>query len=437
MSPAEAAVLLSGSVVVLLLLGVPIAFAFLTTNVLGAVVFMGGTSGVRQLIGNATESVTTFALVPIPLFLLMGELFYHTGLAARVFDALDKCLGGMRGRLAYLTVFGGTIFAALSGSSMANTAMMGSMIVPEMSRRGYKKSITMGPIMGTGGLAVLIPPSSLTVLLGTIASIDIGGLLIAGIVPGLVLATFYALTIYLQTRLDPAAAPGYAVASASLREKAAAVLRNIAPMGLVIFCVIGLMVLGVATPTEAAAFGVLGVIVLAGALRTLGWQALRDSIAGTMRITGMTFLILLGSSVFSQLLAFSGASAWMIGELTGLELTRLGMLLAMFGILILLGMFMDPLSMMLLTLPVFLPIAQSLAFDPIWFGIIVLLSLEISFTTPPFGMLLFVMLGVAPQGTTMTEVVLAALPYIFCAIMTVAMIIAFPAIATWLPAVMR
>src|SRR5687767_8503256 len=145
MGPAESAALLFGLIILLMMLGVPIAFAFLATNIIGVIIFMGGASGIRQLIGHATESVTTFALVPIPLFLMMGELFFHTGVAARVFDALDKCLGGMRGRLAYLTVFGGTIFAALSGSSMANTAMMGSMIVPEMARRGYKKSVAMGP----------------------------------------------------------------------------------------------------------------------------------------------------------------------------------------------------------------------------------------------------------------------------------------------------
>lgn len=433
MDPAEAALFLMGLVILVMALGVPIAFAFLVTNLIGVVIFMGGEAGIRQLIANATESVTTFAIAPIPLFVIMGELFFHTKIAAKVFDALDKCLGSIRGRLAYLTVGGGTIFAALSGSSMANTAMLGTLIIPEMLKRGYKKSVAMGPIMGTGSLAMLIPPSTLSVLLGSLAGIDIGGLLIAGTLPGLILAAFYVVTIYLQTRLDSAAAPAYDVAPTSIGEKIRALVTNVLPMGFVIFCVMGLIVIGIATPTEAAAFGVLGVFILAAAFRALTWQAFLKSMAATVRITGMTFLIIVGSSVFSQLLAFSGGSSWIINQVTGLHIAPLGLLLLMFGILLLLGMFMDQVSMMLLTLPIFMPLAHSLGFNPVWFGVIILLALEISFTTPPFGLLLFVMLGVAPKGTTLFEVAAAALPYIACALLTVALVIAFPEIATSLP----
>ena len=202
---------LVGMVIVFMLLGIPVAFAFLTANIIGAMIYMGGLDAMPQIVVNAVESVTIFALIPVPLFIIMGELFFHTGLAIRVFDALDLCFGRLPGRLSYITVVGGTIFATLSGSTMANTAMMGSMMVPEMTSRGYKKHMSMGPILGTGGLAMIIPPSALAVLLASLAEIDIGKLLIAGVLPGLVLAALYSILIYAQVKIDKDAAPEYVV----------------------------------------------------------------------------------------------------------------------------------------------------------------------------------------------------------------------------------
>ena len=165
--------LLVATICVLMALAVPVAFAFFSASIIGVLVFIGGDVGMRQLVTSSSASITTFALVPIPLFLLMGELFFHTGVATSVFDAFDKLFGRMRGRLAYATVAGGTVFAALSGSSMANTALMGASMTPEMNRRGYKPHMSLGPILGTGGLAIIIPPSALAVLLGSLAKVDI------------------------------------------------------------------------------------------------------------------------------------------------------------------------------------------------------------------------------------------------------------------------
>ena len=165
--------LLVATICVLMALAVPVAFAFFAASIIGVLVFIGGDVGMRQLVTSSSASITTFALVPIPLFLLMGELFFHTGVATSVFDAFDKLFGRMRGRLAYATVAGGTVFAALSGSSMANTALMGASMTPEMNRRGYKPHMSLGPILGTGGLAIIIPPSALAVLLGSLAKVDI------------------------------------------------------------------------------------------------------------------------------------------------------------------------------------------------------------------------------------------------------------------------
>lgn len=429
----EALALLLGSIMLLMALGMPVALAFLAANIIGAWVYMGGERGVVQLLNNGLGSLTSFALVPIPLFLLMGEVFFHTGLGGRMFNAIDRLLGRLPGRLSYVTVLGGTGFSTLSGSSMGSTALLGSLMVPEMTARGYKRYMSIGPILGTGGLAIIIPPSALAVLLATLAKIDVGALLIAGIIPGLVLAGFYLATIWLQTRIDPAAAPAYEVETISPARKALLILRDVVPMVGVMVVIVAMMVGGIVTPSEAAAFGALGVMMLAAVFRCLTWEALRRSVVGALKVTLMAYLIVFGSATFSQLLAFSGASSGLIGWATGFELSPILMLLVMFGVLLVLGMFMEQISMMLLTVPIFFPLAQTLGFDPIWFALIMLLALEISFTTPPFGLLLFVMKGVAPAGTTMREIYTSAIPFILCSLALVALLILFPSLALWLP----
>jgi tripartite ATP-independent transporter DctM subunit len=432
-----AVALLFGLIVGLMLLGMPIAMAFLASNILAAMLFMGGAKGIAQVLNNGFGAMTSFALVPIPMFLLMGELFYYTGLAARMFNAIDKLLGNVRGRLAYVTVIGGTGFAALSGSSMGSTALLGSLMVPEMMKRGYSKYLSMGPIMGTGGLAVIIPPSALAVLLATLGRSDVGALLLAGVIPGLILATLYAALIFFWTSIAPHAAPPYRVQAVPLGEKLRLVLLDVVPMLLVIVLVIGIMVAGYATPTEAAAVGCLAVMVLAACYRALSWKSFRKSVDAALRVTVMAFLIIFGSATFSQILAFSGASSGLISWATQFEVTTLGMLLIMMAIIFFLGCFMDQLSMMLLTAPIFFPLAKTLGFDLTWFGLIMLLALEVGYTTPPFGLLLFVMKGVAPAGTTMREIYFAAVPFIACVLVLIGLIIAFPPLATWLPGISR
>lgn len=433
----DAAALMVGGLLFLMFFGMPVAIAFLAINIIGVYVFMGGLVGIDQLVANATTSVTSFALVPVPLFLIMGELMFHTGLAIRVFDALDKCFGGIRGRLSYLTVGGGTIFATLSGSSMANTAMLGTTLMPDMIRRGYKPHMIMGPILATGGLAMIIPPSSLAVLLGSLARIDVGALLIAGLLPGLILALMFAGMIRLQIFLDPDAAPGYAVERATWGEIARAIVVDILPMGIVIFAVVGLILLGWATPTESAAFGALSVVVLAAVYRRLTVRAFVQALQGTLRVSAMMLMIIVGSTTFSQILAFSGASSGLISFATSFDLGFYTILTLMFLVLIVLGMFMDQLSIMMLTLPIFMPLGATYGFDPIWFGVIMLLALELSLATPPFGLLLFVMVGVSPKGTTIGQVARAAMPYIGCTLLLVVILAIFPELALWLPGLIR
>ena len=429
----EALAVLLGVILVLMAIGMPVALAFLAANILGAWIFMGGERGVAQLLNNGFGSLTKYALMPIPLFLLMGEIFFYTGLGGRMFNAIDKLLGKLPGRLSYVTVLGGTAFSTLSGSSMGSTALLGSLMVPEMSRRGYKSYMSIGPILGTGGLAIIIPPSALAVLLATLAQIDVAALLLAGVIPGLILAGFYIATIWLQTKIDPSAAPAYDVPTMSVAEKMILLFREVVPMVGIMVVIIIMMIEGFVTPSEAAAFGALGVLFLAVIFRCLTLDALRKSITGALRVTLMAYLIVFGSATFSQLLAFSGASRGLVNWATSFDLAPLAMLMIMFAVLLLLGMFMEQISIMLLTVPIFFPLAQSLGFDLVWFALIMLLSLEISFTTPPFGLLLFVMKGVAPTGTSMREIYTSAFPFIGCSLILVALLIAFPNLALWLP----
>lgn len=430
----HAAGILFGLSVALMLAGLPVAIAFFATNIVAAVLFMGGPSGIAQIINNGFGAMTTFALVPIPMFLLMGELFFHTGLATRFFSATDKLLGNVRGRLAYVTLIGGTAFAGSAGSSIGSCALLGSLMVPEMMKRGYNKYLSMGPIMGVGGLAVIIPPSALAVLLATLGQTDVGDLLIAGVVPGLLLAMMYGLLIWVWTRVDPNAAPRYEVPPVPRAEKLRLLRRDVLPMVAVIVFTVAVMLIGWATPTEAAALGALAVLVLAALYRTLTWKACRESLKGALRVTIMSFLIIFGSATFAQILAFTGGSGGLIKFFLAFDLSPMGLMLVMIGIILFLGTFMDQLSMMLLTVPIFFPLAKAVGFDLTWFGIVMLLALEVGYTTPPFGLLLFVMKGVAPPGTTMVDVYKAAAPFIACVLLLIGLILMFPPLATWLPA---
>ncbi len=428
--------ILIGMVMFFMAMGVPVALTFITANVIGVLIFMGDVAGWTQIVDNSTDLITRFTLGPVPMFIMMGALFFHTGLAIRVFDGLDVLFGRLPGRLCYLTVAGGTMFSTLTGSSMANTAMLGSLMVPEMQRRGYNQRMSMGPILGTGGLAMIIPPSALGVLLASVANIDVGRLLVAGFLPGLVLAGLYAALIYLQLRIRPDSAPAYAVELPSMMGRVKLVCTNILPMSLVVFMVIGFIILGWATPTEAAAFGVLGVVILAIIFRVMTFTALRNAVEATVKVAAMVFFIIMSSTVFSQLLAFSGGSAGLLEWATGFEISKYWVLLLMFFILIALGMFMDAVSMMLITVPIFFPLAQQLGFDLIWFGLFVLMTFEMAGTTPPFGLLLYVMLGVAPKGTTLFQVASAAFPFLICDAILIVILIFWPGLALWLPSLM-
>ena len=417
------------SLVLLLAIGVPVAFAFLIINIAGAALLQGGSGGFQQLIHSIYGSVTSFSLLPIPLFVLMGEILWQTNIAARALTALDRLLGRVPGRLSLLTVLSGTIFAALSGSTIANTAMLGSLLLPELKKRGYADDLSMGSIMASGALAMLIPPSALAVIFAVIAKVSIGKVLIALIAPGLLLAAIYALYIVWRAMRDPGAAPAYEVAPSTLREQIMGLVLYVAPLSFIVFMVIGIMFLGVATPTEAAAFGCIGSIALAAAYRDLTWKRFRDSIEGTLRISAMMLAIMACAIGFSQLLAYSGGSRGLLEYVLSFDASPIVLFIFMQLILLVLGCFMEQIAIMLITLPIFMPIIKSTGIDPIWFSVVCLINLEVALLTPPFGLLLFVMKGAVPS-VKMHEVYRAAAPFIVIDILVIGLLIAFPGLAT-------
>jgi tripartite ATP-independent transporter DctM subunit len=429
--------LMLGLLIALMALGLPVAFAFLGVNIAGAFIFLGGEIGLDQMARNTMAAVSNFALVPIPLFLLMGEILFHTGVAFQAIEAVDRLIARVPGRLSIVSVLGGTVFSSLSGSTIANTAVLGSALLPEMLRRGYHPTLAMGPIMATGSIAMLIPPSALAVLLGSLAGISIGKLLIAGIVPGLLMSAAFLGYIVLRCRLDPAVAPSYEVSELSAAERWLPFVKHVVPLFGIFLIVVGSIVAGWATPTESAALGSVASAVAAACYGRLDRPSLVKALSETAKISVMILFIIAASVTFSQILAFSGASNGLLSVIGGMGLSTFALLLAMLAVLLFLGAFMDQVSMIMITLPFFIPLAAALGLDLLWFGVLMLVVMEISFTTPPFGLLIYVMKGVAPASVSLKTVYLAALPFIVLELAVLGLLLAWPGLVTWLPLLVR
>ena len=420
--------LILGSFLLLMMLGMPVAFAFLLINVIGVWIFWGGGSGLEQMVLSIRDTLASFALLPVPLFILMGEVMFRSQIATRMIDAVDKWMGRIPGRLGLVAVGGGTLFATLSGASMASTAVLGSILTPDMEERGYKKPMSLGPILGSAGLSIMIPPSALAVLMGAIGVLSVGKILIAIIPAGLIMAVLYAAYIILRCKVNPAIAPSYEVPKVPLSEKLSSTARHILPLGIIVFLVVGVIFLGIASPSEAAATGALGCFGLAAAYRRLNWQIVKESVVGTIHVSVMVFMIIAAARSFANILAFSGATKGLVEMTTVLPLAPVLIVVAMMIIVVFLGMFMNEVAMMLICLPVFLPVIKSFGYNPTWFAVIFLLNIEMATTSPPYGLNLFVMKGVASPDTTMGDIYKAALPFLGCDVIAMALIIAFPAI---------
>ena len=429
----ETLILLFGLLTVLLLVGLPAGFAFLAINLVGAVVYLGGEAGLMQVVRNGVASITNFSLTPIPFFVLMGEVLFHTGVAMKAIDAFDNLIWRMPGRLAVIAVVAGTVFSAISGSTVATTALLGGLLLPQMLRRGYQPRMAMGPIMAIGGVDMLIPPSALTVLLGSLAGISISGLLVAGVVPGILLSILFVGYIVLRCVMDPTLAPTFEHQRVSGWARWRPLVVYVTPLVFIFVVVIMSMTAGWATPTESAAVGAAATVLVAALYRARTIDALLKSLRGTAAISGVILFIIIGATTFSQILSFSGATNGLVSLVQGAGLSQWVVLLGMMGILLVLGCFVDQVSMMLITLPFFMPLVQHFNWDPLWFGVMFLICMQLGLLTPPFGMLLFTMRSVAPKEIPTREIFAAVMPYVLFGLLMLVLVMVFPPLATWLP----
>ena len=428
-----AAWLMLGGSTFLLFLGLPVAFSFLVINLVGAVLYLGGEPGLIQLARNSVNSLMSFSLTPIPLFVLMGEVLFHTGLAVKVIDGIERLIRQVPGRLAVVAVVAGTVFSAISGSTIATTAMLGSLMLPVMLSRGYHPTIAAGPIMAIGAVDMLIPPSALTVLLGSLSGISISKLLIGGVLPGLLLSVAFVFYIVIRVKLKPSLAPSTALIEYHGWEKLRPFVQYVIPLVSIFAIVVASMAAGWATPTESAAIGAFATLVLAMLYRALTLENLMASLRGTVGISGMILFIIVGATTFAQILSFSGASNGLVELITGQGLPQWAVIAGMMLILIFLGIFVDQVSMMMITLPIFMPVVQALQIDLVWFGVMFLICMQLGLLMPPHGLLLMTMKGVAPPEVTMADIFRAVTPFVLMSLVLLALVFFVPAVATWLP----
>lgn len=427
--------LMLGSLFFFMAIGIPVVFAFLAVNLIGAWTFLGGDVGLSQWARNTSSSVTSFSLTPIPLFILMGEVLFHTGLAFKAINSIEKVISGVPGKLSIVSILGGTTFSTLSGSSIANTAMMGGVMMPEMQRRGYHPTMSMGPIMAVGGIAMLIPPSALAVMLGSLAGISIERLLIGGVLPGLMLAAAFLLYVVVRSKLRPQDAPEIEeeADTATGWAKWKPFLVNVIPLLGIFIAVVGSMLAGWASPTESAAIGVLASVLATFCYRAFTLKALWTSLIETAKVAVIILFILAASTTFSQILSFSGASTGFLTLIKQMELSPLVLVICMLLILLVMGMVLDQISMMMICLPFFMPLALAADINTVWLGVMMLLALEIGLLTPPFGLLIIVMQSVVPPSIKLTSIYRAAAPFLAIEVVFLMLILFIPGIATVLP----
>ena len=426
--------LLMGFFFLLILLGTPVVFAFFGVNIVFLGYFMGE-AGFELLIDSVYGSLSVFVLLPITLFILMGEVLFRTGIAMKMIDALDTWLTAVPGRLSLLAVGSGTLLATLSGASIGTTAMLTRTLAPVMEQRGYSKSLAIGPLLGSGGLAIMIPPSALGVILAVIASVSLGKLLVAIIIPGILLALSYVVYVVGACIINPAAAPRYAERRVDLPERLMLTAKYILPLSIIIFLVIGVVFLGVATPTEAAALGTVGAFFLAACYGKLSWTITMESLMSTLRISVMVLAILAASQAFTQLLAYTGATQKLVEWATMLPIPAIWVIVLMHLVTLILGGPIGGIPLIMMTIPIFIPVVTALGYDPIWFCAAMLINVELAQITPPFGVLLYVVKGILPD-TSMGQITRAALPIIVCNLVIMALLIAIPELSLWLPAQM-
>jgi tripartite ATP-independent transporter DctM subunit len=428
-------VILSGSLLLLFaafMSGAALFIGFLLVNIL-TVLVLTGPRGFILVANSIFDSANISSLSAIPLFILMGEILTRSGSVENLFRGMDGLIGKVRGRQYVLTVLVSVVFGALSGAAMAVAAMLGRSLYPTMVARHYDPKLSVGAILAGASLAPIIPPSVLIVVVATLADVSIGKLLISGIGPGLVAAVLFLVYIGVRVSLNPALSPDADRTDAARGFKGAAFsVALLLPFSIIVFAVMGLILLGIATPSEAAATGVLGSVAVAIIYRKFSFLMLASAFQGATAITAMIMVIVVSSNLFGQLLAFTGSTRQLVAFGAGLADTPYLLLFLLLAIVFVLCMFIDQIALMLILVPIYQPLIQSVGFDPIWFWLLVLLNLTVGGITPPFGYTMFAFKATAPEMTLQT-VYRAAWPFVGLFIVLMIIVVLVPDIATYLP----
>ncbi|WP_420391487.1 TRAP transporter large permease [Acuticoccus sp.] len=423
-----------GLILVLLALRVPIAFALGGVSFLGVMMVRGPQAALGMVGSLPFDFAASWELSAVPMFLLMGAVAFHTGLTASLYTAARLWLNRLPGGLAVATNFTAAGFAAASGSSLATAAAVGRLAIPEMLRYGYDKALATGTVAAAGTLGALIPPSIAFVIYGWFTQQSVGALLIAGIIPGLLTAAIYTVMIVARCVANPALAPRIDITAAS-REKWAALLK-VWPLPLLILFVIGSIYAGVATPTEAGALGAFFAFLIALVQGRLTLGAVRHSVSEALVTTASLFFLAVGAVFLTRFLAMAGVPRFIAELVTQYQLGPIELVLAMSAVYVVLGMFLDPIGLMLLTLPVFLPAFKAAGVDLIWIGVIVVKLIEIGLLTPPVGINVYVVKGVVGDAVPLATIFRGVAWFLACEAVIMAMLITWPQLSLWLPALM-
>ncbi len=419
----------------ILFMGLPVAFGLGGTAVLFAMILEP-----RALLSVPSAFYSTpwsSILVTVPLFLFMGSLIRFSGIAEAAYDAVYKLIGHIHGGLAMGTVQVCTVFAAVTGITPPATTTMGQIAYPSMMRYNYDRSIAIGSIAAGGALGALIPPSVPFIFYGLLAKVSIGDLFMAGVMPGLMLATFYVIYIGVRCRMQPHLGPALPAEEKFTRQEKLSAVLSIWPFALLIFIVLGVIWGGIATPAEAAAFGAAGAFIINLLYGKLTWEVLRESLVSTVKLSGMGLWILIGATVYLNVFNSMGSQDLLTALVLSMPGGETGILLMMMLIILILGMVMDDWAIILLCTPLFIPIIDELGIDKLWFGALFIVNIQIAYLTPPFGFVLFWIKGVLPKDVSMGDVYNSVGPFVVLQFVGLTLIFIFPEIATWLPNMLK
>lgn len=427
--------LMLGSLVLLLLIGMPMAFALGLVAVTFTFAFFGF-DAIQMLSSRIYGFVTVYVLIAVPMFLMMATIMDRSGVAEDLYNAMSVWAGGLPGGVAHMTLVAAVFMAATTGIIGGEIILLGLVALPQMLRLGYDKNLAIGTICAGGSLGTMIPPSIVLIFFGLTVNVAIGDLFLAVVFPGLLLALIYVIYIVIRCKMNPEIAPPMPLEQRqmSMREKIGLLKNLILPMG-VAFGVLGSIYAGVAAVSEAAAVGVAGALLAAWVRGRLTWEMVGESLKQTMSACGLLMWLTFGATALIGIYNLLGGVAFVNSLISGLPFDRTIILLLMMLILIVLGFFMDWVGILLLTVPIFVPIIKELGYDPVWFGILFCMNMQISYLSPPFGPAAFYLKGVAPPEISLQDIYRALWPFILLQMSAIALVIAFPQIALWLPSV--